>query len=344
MTAVLTGAALSAALISAAVIVAMLPRLRRHGVLDVPVARSLHVAPTPRGGGLGIVTAVLLVPATAALVLDLEVLNPKALWSAAIVVAAFAGLGLADDLLSLRAGPRLVTQLVMSVAWATLAVAFSGRHVVWLPLIAVASVLLVNATNFMDGTNGLVSGHAVVASAWYGFVSVQHGAATAALLAAALLGGSLGFLPFNFPVARIFLGDVGSYALGAAWAVLPIWLFLLDVPIEAVFAPLLLLLSDVLVTVLRRAYHGDPVLEPHRLHVYQRLAHAGWSHPRLAMLFSGFTVIACLLSLPALMGAPRSVRFLMVIGMMILAVGYHNLTRRTGGLARWHRTREDLGL
>ena len=80
--------------------------------------------------------------------------------------------------------------------------------------------MLVNVTNFMDGADGLVSAHAVVTAAWYTVVAVHTGEGAEALIAVAVLGGAVGFLPLNAPVARVFLGDVGSYTLGTVWAVL----------------------------------------------------------------------------------------------------------------------------
>ncbi len=329
--------------VSAAVIVAVLPLLRRRGVVDVPVDRSMHTAPTPRGGGLGIVAATLASFAGAGLAVpQLPPTAGRDLAFALLPLIAMAAIGLVDDLHTLSVLPRLGAQAAVAVSWAAIAPLVAHRHAVWVPLAVLGTILLVNVTNFMDGINGLVSGHAVITSAWYAVVAIVVDVPAAALLALAVLGGSLGFLPFNVPHARIFLGDVGSYALGAAWAVLGLWLVLSRAPSEAVLAPLVIVLADSLATLVRRMVNGDRIFEPHRLHVYQRLTHSGWSHLRTSSVVCGLTLVCALLAVPGLLDAGRLVRLSAVGVMLATAAGYLALPALRGGRARWAAVTTEL--
>ena len=327
---------------SVVLILALLPILRSRGVVDIPLDRSMHAVPTPRGGGIGIVVAAVLSVAIAVVADGLPDGAVRDLAFATVPVVAMAVIGLVDDLHTLSVVPRLGGQAVVAVVWATTAPVVAHRSAVWVPLAVLGTILLVNITNFMDGINGLVSGHAVITSGWYAFVAFVADVPAAALLAAAVLGGSLGFLPFNVPRARVFLGDVGSYGLGAVWAVLTVWLVLAGAPPEAVLAPLVILLTDSLTTLVRRMATGDRVFEPHRLHVYQRLTHSGWSHLRTSGVVCALTLFCALLTLPGLLGAGRPARLVAVVLLAGVAVLYLSLPRLTGGGARWSTVRSEL--
>ncbi len=332
----------AAALVSAGVVSGLIPQLRRCGVLDLPAGRSLHARATPRGGGIGILAALLAAPSFALAV------TPEGPWLPHLLLAwlpivIFGALGLADDFFSLHAHPRLLIQAVVAMGAAWVVVDTGGRTVLLAPLIGLAMLSLVNLTNFMDGANGLVAGHAALTALWYVIVATRIAEATALILAAALLGGALGFLPFNVPRARVFLGDVGSYALGASWAVLGVLLLFSGARTEAVLAPLLPLLTDAGITLGRRLYAGDRVFEPHRLHVYQRLVHAGWSHTTVTAVFVGTTALMCLLAIPALVGAARPWRVTMLALMVAVGAAYVSLPRLVGAKARWAHVRGEVG-
>ncbi|HET7399831.1 MAG TPA: hypothetical protein VFJ94_15040 [Intrasporangium sp.] len=338
--AVITG--LAGALVSAVIVAVLIPQLRRRGVLDLPAGRSLHSTAVPRGGGIGIVAAVLIAPSLG-LALSPDRSGLARLLLAWAPIVSFGAVGLADDFFSLRPQPRLVAQAALAVAGASVAVAAAGRSPMLVLLLVLAQLALVNLTNFMDGANGLVSGHAAVASAWYVVVAARTGEGIALLLAAALLGAALGFLPFNVPRARVFLGDVGSYVFGASWAAVGVLLLFHGARAEAVLAPLLLIGTDAGVTVARRIHAGDRIFEPHRLHVYQRLVHAGWSHTAVAAVFAGTTALLCLLALPALVGAARPWRVAMLAVMLAVATAYVSLPRLVGTKARWAQVRSEVG-
>ena len=340
MTAALVWALVTCTALSVLVVRATLPLLRRHSVVDIPAHRSLHVVPTPRGGGLGVVAAVLGAVLLVALIRPAQVEGRvDELLLVLLPVVGFGAVGFADDLWSLSVRVRLVVQTALAVVWSLTAIAVTGDGVAWVPFVLVGTIAMVNITNFMDGVNGLVSGHAVVAGLWYAAAGMHYDVPAVAVLAVGVAAGGLGFLPFNLPTARIFLGDIGSYALGAAWAVLASWLVLLPVPTEVALAPLSVLVLDAGVTLVRRMSHGDRVFEPHRLHVYQRVAHAGWPHAAVAGLVAAATAVACLLALPAMLGASRPARGVILLAYLALAAAYLALPGLVGGPARWAAAR-----
>ena len=300
---------LAAALVAFAVTLAATPAVRlaalRSGMVDVPGPRSSHARVTPRGGGLAVAAA--LAVALAALPAASGIGRREA-GAVAACGAAFALLGLADDRFALPAAFRLATQ---ALAAAALVASTGGLERLPLPapldlplgvLGNAAAVLWVvgvaNFYNFLDGIDGLaalqgaVTAAGIALAAWDPF---------AAVCAAALFGGCAAFLPFNWPPARIFLGDVGSLLLGFAFAALPLLAAPAQRPRAVFFAAisLWLFLSDATVTLVRRAVRGERWTEPHREHLYQRLVRAGASHRAVTLGLGGAAV---LLTLAALAG------------------------------------------
>ena len=274
----------------------MIIGLRRLRAVDQPCARSSHSMPTLRGGGLA--------PALAAItaVLYAEELTGDALVALLVGSVVFGVIGLAEDLWGVPAVPRLAAQLTASVAVLPWLLADLEGPLGW-QLVFGTGVMLwlasyVNAFNFMDGINGISVAQVVVAGAAWWAVGQAHGAdgLAGAALVVALAG--LGFLPFNFPRARMFLGDVGSYFLGAWLAVLAVVGLRAGIAFEAMFAPLALYLADTGATLVRRVRRRETWHEPHRDHAYQRLHHGrGWSHARTT------AVVAALMVLCSLLGA-----------------------------------------
>lgn len=244
--------------------------LRRWKVIDVPNVRSLHTAPTPRGGGLGIVAGV--VPA----VLLTGVLAGGTGTEFLVVALGFAAIGLLDDVVHISPLFRLPGQFVPAVAclpWLLTGLDGSTLRLalLWL-LVALWLVAFVNAFNFMDGINGLAVGQVIVAgAAWFVVGRVEDLPWLAAVAAIAVAAG-VGFAPFNFPRARVFLGDVGSYFLGGLLGAAAVAGLRTHVPPEAMLAPLAIFLADTARTLLRRIARGERWYEPHREHVYQELA------------------------------------------------------------------------
>lgn len=254
------------------------PLLKRYA-LARPNARSSHRAPTPQGGGIAVITAMLVVSVAAALLAPQMFGEP---WQIAVVLAcvvALAGLGVVDDIRPQNAMLRLILQAVLvAIVMATM----PALHIVpWLPawieraLIFVAMLWLLNLVNFMDGIDWITVAETVpltAALALFGLMRALPG--DAALIALTLCGAMIGFAPYNKPAARVFLGDVGSLPIGLLLA----WMLVLLAGRGHLAAALLLPLyyvADATITLLRRLMKGERVLEAHRSHFYQRALDRG---------------------------------------------------------------------
>lgn len=269
--------------------------LRRAGRLDQPNARSSHTAPTPRGGGLAVLAGLAVVAA----VFGLGVGSwPAPTWWALAGCCVLAGVGFMDDTRGLGALPRLVAQVGVGVVCGF---ALGGVPGAVLGLVVVPAA--VNMVNFMDGINGLCAAHAAVWGAAALLASQHGGGAALALLGGVSLGGGLGFLPYNVPRAKLFLGDVGSYLIGGL-AGLGILAALgatrttgaeIGLVLTMVCAPYLLFAVDTATTIVRRARAGEPLLDAHRSHIYQRLTNEGGrAHWQVSLAMAAVSLMAAL--------------------------------------------------
>jgi Fuc2NAc and GlcNAc transferase len=256
-----------------------------RGALDVPNHRSSHAVPTPRGGGLAIV----LVVTGAAFVLLLCGKVRVPLFCALAGGLAVAAVGFVDDRGSLAARVRLTVHFAAAL-WALMwlgglpplqmgdAVVSSG----WFGYVlgALGIVWAINLFNFMDGIDGIAASEAIFIALAGALLSQLMGVGVGVLLMAGALAAACGgFLLWNWPPARIFLGDVGSGYLGYVVVVLAIaaggehpaalWVWLV---LGGAF------FVDATVTLVRRAFRGEHVHQAHRSHAYQRLAHRWGSH------------------------------------------------------------------
>lgn len=268
--------------------------LRRFQVFDQPGQRSSHCTPTLRGGGVAPALA-----AMAALMYGNE-LTGEPLVALLMASVLYGAIGLIEDLRGVPALPRLALQLVVALIilpW--LLVNLSGPwpwQLIFGSGVALWLTAYVNAFNFMDGINGISVAQVVVAGLtwwglgqWQGVDQLAEAALVVALAAAA-------FLPFNFPRAGMFLGDVGSYFLGAWLAVLAVLGLRAGITFEAMFAPLALYLADTGATLVRRIRRKETWHKPHRDHTYQHLHHRlGWSHPRTAGVVAAVMVTCSVL-------------------------------------------------
>jgi UDP-GlcNAc:undecaprenyl-phosphate/decaprenyl-phosphate GlcNAc-1-phosphate transferase len=271
--------------------------LRRAAAMDVPNLRSSHTVATPRGGG---------VPIAGGLVAVAVVIRSPAAAAFGLAVAIFAAIGLADDLAGLEARRRLMLQAAGSVAVAIVLLRHLGLPLVPLAIaaavVAVWVAAVVNAFNFMDGVNGISAAHAVIGGAAYACLGVWCSDVFLVAAGGAVAAGALAFFPWNAVSARVFLGDVGSYGLGAALAVLAVCAVIRGVPVDATLGPLALYLADTGWTLQRRIRSGERWLEAHRTHVYQQWCDIGLSHQRVTAVTAAATLLVCLLGMASLTG------------------------------------------
>jgi len=222
------------------------------------------------------------------------------LWPMVLAGVALAGLGLIDDLRPLGCRVRLLVQAMAAVAvawWAMVTLGGSGLPAAgFMVVAAVGLVGYVNAFNFMDGIDGISALNAVVAGGWYAWLGHHHALPGLVSLGLAVVGCSLGFLPWNAPAARIFLGDVGSYAVGMLLGGMALVAWSSGVPGMLCIAPLTLYLADTAWVLLKRAVGHRPLTEAHREHVYQRLVDGGWTHLASAGLTAGGAAGTCVVA------------------------------------------------
>jgi UDP-N-acetylmuramyl pentapeptide phosphotransferase/UDP-N-acetylglucosamine-1-phosphate transferase len=269
--------ACAAAIVSAAGIWLIRPLLLKHA-LAKPNARSSHLVPTPQGAGLAVIAATLVV-AGAALFGTWDEPVAVVLFGATLFIAA---LGFVDDLKPVPVFPRLLLQAIAvgSVVWVIpcdLRVSPLIPFGVERALVLLAGVWFVNLVNFMDGLDWMTVAEVVPITATLAILGVSGDAPPiAAIVAAALCGAMIGFAPFNRPVAKIFLGDVGSLPIGLllGWC-------LLQLAGQRHLAAALLLplyyLADATITLLWRLAHGEAIWTAHRSHFYQRATDNGFS-------------------------------------------------------------------
>lgn len=277
---------------------AVRPILHRHNMVDVPNERSSHTAPTYRGMGLATATATLLAFVVATLFgwtyRSAESLQ-LAVTIAAAVLCALA-LGWLEDIRGVsivrRAGLQLVIGVLVSVSFATV----QGTNILLLILGAIFIAGYINVANFMDGINGISGAHGLVAGLAYALTGWMVNLPWLALAGVAVAGAFAAFLPWNVrPGKNVFLGDAGSYVLGAALGSLAVGAWFADVPFLLAFAPLMTYLADAGTTLFRRFMAGEQWYKPHRTHTYQRLTDVGFSHLGSTAVVTGTTILVWVL-------------------------------------------------
>ncbi|PJG53182.1 glycosyl transferase [Bradyrhizobium forestalis] len=289
-------AAAVAALISALVTWTSRPLLQRYA-LARPNARSSHRIPTPQGAGIAVIAATLLVASFWGASANVAI--PPALVAATVVIAL---VGFADDIVSLPVLVRLVLQAAC-VGAVVFTAPETARIVPALPLalerglIILAGVWFVNLVNFMDGLDLMTVAEVVPVTAALLLLGMLGDLPwPAVLIAAALCGAMLGFAPFNRPVARVFLGDVGSLPIGLllGWCLLE--LAYRGQPAAALLLPAYYL-ADSTITLFRRIIRREPFWSAHRTHFYQRATDNGFTVKRVVGEAFALNLVLALLAI-----------------------------------------------
>ncbi len=238
-------------------------------------------------------------------------------------VTAFGLLGLTEDLRGISPLSRLSIQVAVAVLFAPLILRSMEISIFWQVIVELLTVVwlvaYVNAFNFMDGINGIGLGQVIVAGVTWSLIGGSRNVQI--LIAAGMTGtgAALGFTFFNFPRARMFLGDVGSYSLGAWLSAVAIFGLKAGIPADAMVAPLSVFLVDTGSTLVRRAFSGQALCQPHRCHAYQRLVDLGWSHTRTTLsvvalmgVCSGLGAVSLISSISARIAADIALAGLLV--------------------------------
>jgi UDP-N-acetylmuramyl pentapeptide phosphotransferase/UDP-N-acetylglucosamine-1-phosphate transferase len=249
-----------------------------HLVLDQPNERSLHSHPTPRIGGIAIFIALC----------PLLLISGFALL--AVLSALLCAISFLDDRFKLGVGLRFGAHAVAAIIFALFAL--SGLHWVAMACAVFALIWMSNLFNFMDGSDGLAGGMAVLGFGAYALAALNGQHLALGLAALCVSACTAGFLCFNFPPAKVFMGDSGSIPLGFLAAAMGLYgwhdgLWPLGLPL-LVFSPFIV---DATVTLLKRSWRREKIWRAHKTHYYQRLIQSGWSHRATAV--AAYTLMLC---------------------------------------------------
>ena len=316
--------------------ITLTPLLRRwllaRGIMDAPGERRSHQRSTARGGGLAMLAAFIGGLSMAAGG------RPEVLPLLAFAIV-LAGLGWLDDRRDLSIGIRLFAMLLFALAFLIYSgpvreVSLLGQALewpwLWSALAVVAAVWLINLHNFMDGSDGLAAMQGAWSAGLLGWLLYGRELVPAGLAGLALAGACLGFLWWNRPPAKLFMGDVGSVLLGGMIALLAlvgassgavsIWVSLIICSVFVV---------DATATLLRRAASGVRWYNPHREHAYQRLIIAGWSHGQVLLFYGALNLLLVLPTLIVALRSPALDWLMATLLTLLLVAGWIALQRQT---------------
>jgi len=279
------------------------------GLMDMPNERSSHDLPTPRGGGVGVLAAFAV--ASIALPIPLYLWIPAALLS----LASFF-----DDRLDLSPRTRLIFQFAAAAAVALplgSGLAIPPLLKILLLFVPVFIVGTANFYNFMDGINGIAGMTGVTAFALLAYFASLQGLHDESQHLLAVSAACLGFLPFNVPRARVFMGDVGSILLGFVFAVDVIWLANSPAAFLALAGCLFPFYADALSTLFVRWRDGETLYQAHRRHLYQILANqlrmAHWK------ISTGYAVVQAIIGLICIRFSSNAIHLAVFLGLVFVA-------------------------
>ena len=369
------GAYLGVFLASAVAVAVVTPLVRRlaarFGAIDQPSDRKVHPKPTPTGGGVGILIGVAAGMAAAALTPSLRSIfrESSELQGTLAAAAILTAVGLRDDLRGMTAPVKLAAQILAAGVLILFGVEllffwFPTQGVVVVtadlavPLTVVWVLLIVNAVNLMDGLDGLAAGIVVIAATAFFIYLSTAGASSfpgdtraAQILAAVTAGAALGFLPYNFYPARIFMGDSGSMPLGLLLAAATISgvgrtlqpsggdIAAFSIPVLIPMIVLAVPLADVALAVIRRLRRGRPVFAPDKEHIHHQLREIGNTHRRTVLIIYFWSILAAGSGLAITFINGREIVGGIVAGAVVL-IGATFLPQRLRALLRARRARK----
>lgn len=309
--------------------------LARHPIImDIPNQRSSHDTPVPKSGGIAIVVTFLVGVAAIYAFADVAVIKGYFFLGFACSALLIAIVSFVDDLITTQFFFRLSSQALSAITVMAFGIVISELTLPWsgnvqIGLIGYAITFfwivgMTNAFNFMDGINGISGGTAVIVCLFFGHICASLGSNFAYIISYTIAAGALGFLLFNFPKAKLFMGDVGSAFLGFVFATLAIIAALYDHSHTSLFVmPLLLFhyIWDTFFTFMRRLLKGEFVFQAHRSHLYQLFNQLGYSHTRVTLFYWGVGIaqgLGCLW----MVTIPDNRRLLVFIPYLVFQIVY----------------------
>ena len=247
--------------------------------IDIPNQRSLHTKPKPKGGGLAIIIPI---------IISILLYSSQFFYLIPFLLVLLF-LSFLDGLLVIKPSTRLTVQFVTTFIF--LLVLDLQLSYLFLTIIFLSLIWVINLYNFMDGSDGLAAGMSIIGFGFYTIISILTGDVNFAILNCIIVAGCTSFLFFNYPPAKIFMGDMGSIPLGFLCGAIGVmgwnkglWTFWFPL---IVFSPFII---DATITLLKRFIKKESLTQAHRSHYYQRAILAGFSHKQIA-LFSYFLMI-----------------------------------------------------
>jgi UDP-GlcNAc:undecaprenyl-phosphate/decaprenyl-phosphate GlcNAc-1-phosphate transferase len=272
-------------------------------VMDLPNERSSHSRPVPKSGGIAFVATFLVGSLIIYFVADIARIDDRYFWGYVVTAILLAVVSFIDDITQKTFVVKVLTQMVCVCVvlasgvvltrlampyWGEVELGRTGYVLTFLWILG-----LTNAYNFMDGLDGLAAGVAVIAAGFLCAIAFQQQSAFVYISSYVLLAGAAGFLLFNFPPAKIFMGDIGSAFLGFSFATLAVIGSSLDLGrLSFYIVPMLLFhfVFDTFFTFIRRLTRGEKVHLAHRTHLYQLLNRTGYSHKAVSLFHYALTV------------------------------------------------------
>ena len=303
-------------------------------VMDVPNDRSSHSRPVPKSGGLAFVATFLIGSLIIYFVADVARIDDRYFWGYVVTALLLAIVSFVDDVTQKTFLVKVTTQMVcvgMVITsgvvltrlaifpWGEVELGWVGYVLTFLWILG-----LTNAYNFMDGLDGLAAGVAVIAAAFLCAIALQQKSVFVYISSYVLLAGAAGFLLFNFPPAKIFMGDIGSAFLGYTFATLAVIGSSLDLGrLSFYIVPMLLFhfIFDTFFTFIRRLLRGEAIHLAHRTHLYQLLNRTGYSH-RAVSLFHYAVGVAQGIAASISIDLPADRRLLMFIPFLVFEIAY----------------------
>ena len=272
-------------------------------LLDHPTERSSHVRATPKCGGVGIVVSFVAGVYLSQAWGYAYLVGSGVFYSLVIPVLIVASVSLADDIRELSPRLRLGVHVLAAALFlymvefpsrgacgalksSIVEVVLWGGGVVWI-------VGMANACNFMDGIDGLAAGQGLIAAFFFAVIQIGQGQFFLSFTSLVLVVGCLGFLAFNFPPAKVFMGDVGSVSIGFILAALSLLALKNDPTMKTLLlVPVLManFLFDTVYTLIFRVLNKEPIFKPHKKHLYQKFALCGFSQRTVTMTNYGLAI------------------------------------------------------
>lgn len=307
------------------------------GAIAQPRKRDMHSKPMPRMGGIAIVAGFMITL--------LFVIRYMTILDWKQIIGIFVGgfiiflLGFFDDIYDLNAKLKFLVQILAAgivtfcgVRVHFISIPFIGDNPMFLSALSIPVTIIwivgvTNAVNLIDGLDGLAAGVSSIASLSLMVLSIHSGYPIAVLLTATLAGSCLGFLPYNFSPASIFMGDTGSTFLGFILSVTSILGLLKGYTLATIFIAVLILglpIFDTAFAIVRRALSGKPIMSPDRGHLHHRLVDKGYSHKGAVIILYG---ISGVFGLSAIAVAKHDFRFVIAVFVIMGLLFYFNMKK-----------------